>query len=363
MGTPFVERPCRLALEVDDPVAVGCEQDLAQVVVAVDPGQHGRAGQRLEVRQLVGDRRRQLAQGAADVVRGDGQGPLELGRRIGRPGTSFGRGRVARLELGRAIGGGQCRVHGRRERSDVGRDLGRELDRDLPRREDPRRERLRHRLVEIRPVDHVRLSDCRGGGAVACRDDLRESRQRRDGREPRLLGQVGGQLEVRVQTGLEPSIRLEHDLLTEHDRCVRLIGPEVALGVDRDPRWHRRPRSADEGCCGRLGVGGRDPCDRASVGHRTGQGPPRAIARSGWAKRSPGQGEGISTRYTAGQARRHDGKHMRRDVVEDERLVEVDRLDRAALLAEPAFVGEGRRVKTRDGGLDVRQRHARPTQA
>jgi hypothetical protein len=45
---------------------------------------------------------------------------------------------------------------------------------------------------------------------------------------------------------------------------------------------------------------------------------------------------------------------MRCVVVERERLVELDRLDRTTLLAEPASFGDGREVEARDGGLEVR---------
>jgi hypothetical protein len=52
----FLEGAQRLALEIDDPVAVGTDEHLAQVVVAVDPREPRRRTERLEDRELRGDR-------------------------------------------------------------------------------------------------------------------------------------------------------------------------------------------------------------------------------------------------------------------------------------------------------------------
>ena len=58
----LLDRPQRLALEVDDAIAVVGDQELAQVEVGVDPHHQRGAGHGLEPRHAGGDRRRRAAE-------------------------------------------------------------------------------------------------------------------------------------------------------------------------------------------------------------------------------------------------------------------------------------------------------------
>ena len=170
----------------------------------------------------------------------------------------------------------------------------------------------------------------------------REAREAGHGREPRLLAEERGHLEVGVQTRLEPAVRLEQERVAQDDRRVRLVGAEIALGTGplrrevgagREPVGTRAPRSAAPAGRPRAGSDG----DRPALGHRHGQGPPRPITRHGRPQRLAGQREPVRLPAAVIERDRRQREDVRTRRVERERLIELDARDRPALGAEPAL--------------------------
>jgi hypothetical protein len=95
------------------------------------------------------------------------------------------------------------------------------------------------------------------------RDDLGEAGQARHGREAGFLAEEGGHLEIWVQPRLEPSIRLEEEVIPEDHGRIRLVRAEIAFRTDSIGRQflERRRRPADEHAGGRRGriVSVREP--------------------------------------------------------------------------------------------------------
>ena len=119
------------------------------------------------------------------------------------------------------------------------------IDADARRRHQVRQE-LRGSLVHVLGAGDERLEHGDRGHAAVAGHGLGPARQPRHARERGLLGQVGGQLEVRVETRLDPPVRLEQQPPADHHRRVRLVAPEGRLvgrrDVDRPPR-PTRPRT------------------------------------------------------------------------------------------------------------------------
>ena len=199
------------------------------------------------------------------------------------------------------------------------------------------------------------------------RHDLGKARQRRNSGEPRLLGQEGDQLELRVQPGFETPVGLDEDPFADNDRGVRLVGAERALvelahraGPARYQPDQRRPGPANE--CRRDGSRAAaravrrrgDARDRPPVGDRGQQGAPRPVAVPGRAQWVPGQGEGIAVRAPVVELETGDGEDVRHLRLQDEGVLEGDGADRPPLRAEPARAGELAEVEAgecrRDGG-------------
>ena len=264
-------------------------------------------------------------------------------------------------------------MEARAERADVGGDLGRELHADAARREQPVGQRLGERLVRVRGVGDERLEQRDGCRLARARHDLGVARERRDGGEAGLLGQVRHQLEVRVQTRLEPAVGLEQEPLPEHHAGVRLVHAERPF---REPVHRRSPagfqvaqarrRTAHERRRDRAGLGrfrgtlrdGRERRDRPPLGDRAGQRPERAVALRGRAQRTRVGHEREQVRL--GRRALVDDVRDRQDVPpvagEHERLGELDRTDRAALATEPPCRGDAGRIDPPDRVLDGRLR-------
>ncbi len=134
---------------------------------------------------------------------------------------------------------------------------------------------------------------------VARRDQLGVAGERRDGREPDLLGQERDELQLRVQPGVQPAVRLEEHGLAEDDRRVGLVRAETPVP------WRRRSPRSSPAPAGRPGrpsartpaspSAGIAPID-APVGHRGRQRPPRPVAGLGRPQRPPGQRERVPLR-------------------------------------------------------------------
>ena len=242
--------------------------------------------------------------------------------------------------------------------------LGRELDPDLARRQDPGGERLGDRLVGVGAVGDERLGDRDGRGAVTRRDHLREPGQRRHGRETRLLGQVGRQLQVRVQPGLEAAVRLEQDQLAEHDRRVGLVRAEIALGADR-----RCPVAiAGPGRQTRAAAGTAAPsAGMAAIARPSAIAPARArhAPSPGSAGRSGRPVRANEYRLEPPPASRVDAIARRCGAASSRTKASSSSMavDRAALRAEPAGRGDALEVEARDRGRDLRSGQAWPVQA
>jgi hypothetical protein len=80
----------------------------------------------------------------------------------------------------------------------------------------------------------------------------------------------------------------------------------------------------------------------------------------GDAQRPPRQDERIAAHRSVVQRDRRDRQHVRRPVIEDEGVVKSDRLDEAAVTAEPAFGRKPFTVEATECRLDVRVRAQLP---
>ena len=101
---------------------------------------------------------------------------------------------------------------------------------------DQLREELGGALVDVLGVGDERLEHRDRRGPAVAGHDLGPAREARHARERRLLGQVGGQLEVRVEARLDPPVRLEQQPPADHHRGVRLVAAEGRLVGGRDGR-------------------------------------------------------------------------------------------------------------------------------
>ena len=181
----LLERSSRLALEVDDPEAVGRDQHLAEVVVAMDPGEQRRAGECLEDGELRRDPRRQVAQARRPASPGDDvDRARQLGPRRAAPATRTRRGSRPWLEIRHPSRVGERGVQAGGQRPKVGGDLGREFDADLARREEPGGQRLGDRLVGVGGVGDERLGDGDRRRSGVDRDHLGEAGERRTAPKP-----------------------------------------------------------------------------------------------------------------------------------------------------------------------------------
>ena len=246
----LVGRAQRLALEVDDAIAVGGDEHLAQVVVPWIRVSSGARRERVEDRERLGDPRRELAEQRARPPRRSTSSALDraASRRVRRTSAEARRGS---RPVARSSGTSRARREGRvqpgRERPEVGGDLGRELDAHLARREQPGGQRLGDRLVDIRAVGDEGLGDGDGGDAVAGRDDLGVAGQRRDRREPGLLGQDRRRARA---PGSDPAGARRYALSSTASPSTTEVldwsAPRSRSTAGRDARWHRPPGTADE---------------------------------------------------------------------------------------------------------------------
>ncbi len=300
---PVLDGPERLALEVDDVVAVVAHQHVAQVQVRVDPHDDRRAGQGLEARCAGGDGGRLASElpGGLLVHGRDGRdGPVQLAVGLQPPGLELVAGgeswREPRCVSGRFREG---RMEAGHEEAEV---LGNPRDvlevHELRRSGHERGEALGQGLVQVVRVRDKRLEHRHGGSTAVAGDGLRPACQRWDAGEPGLLGQEGRELEIRVEARLDPPVALEEQPPAQHDRGVRLVAAEGALrrqGQVRgrpvqaaaSPGAGRHTSAASTRTDGRCPVGrpgrgtrvARERRYRAALRDRHGQLPPRTVAR------------------------------------------------------------------------------------
>jgi hypothetical protein len=250
------------------------------------------------------------------------------------------------------------------QRADVGRDLRRVLDAHDARREEPLGERLGDRFVAILAIGDVRLEHRHRRRAGRARDDLGVAGQGRHRREARLLAEERDELEVGVQAGLDPAVRLEQQLVSEHDARIRLVHAERSLvqALDRHrATWlevaHRERGATDQGRRN-LGDGlrsARQRRDRPSFGDGDGQRPQRAVAlqRDPQSAIDADQRDQVGVGRTAVVGDVHERKDVPTVARQHEPFGELDRPDLPPLAAEPAGVGEVGRPEPADRSLDV----------
>ena len=257
----------------------------------MDPHHERRGRHGLEPGHAGGDRRRLALELRAGlrVDRRDGRDrEVELAVGLQAPGLELVVGRGARGEvhrLGRR--GREGRVEPGDQRPEVGRDLGRPLHRHAAGRRDELREELRGPLVGVVGVGDERLEHRDGRDAAVAGHGLGPAGQPRDARERGLLREVGVQLEVRVEAGLDAAIRLEHEPPADHRGGVGLVATQRLLGGGRDP-WRgvapgvreagRRP--ADEGAVRRRPAPRVSACPRCAASRRSSAPRRSAAARS-----------------------------------------------------------------------------------
>ena len=173
----------------------------------------------------------QLLGGLAVDGRHRRQREVELPVRVHAPGPQLVAGRLARGEV-RRVGRrrGEGRVEPGDERPEVRGDLRRPLEahgRRAPRR-GPRGTPRSSRTRPPRP----RRTPGASRPSTAPLSRVTTSAQPASRGTPGnrgLLGEVRGELEVRVEARLDPAVALEQQPVAQHDRGVRLVAPERAL--------------------------------------------------------------------------------------------------------------------------------------
>ena len=276
-----LQRSERIALEVDEHEAFRRPQDLAEMEVAVDPGQQGRRRRSLDRGQALPDDRLPGTQVSPDRLvpakqpERFGQVRLRLGpegRQVGR----LGRTRRERPELAgvgqRGVELGQCAA----QLDGVLRGV---FEGHCARRHDPGSQPLGCRFECVVRLGDQLLEEGHGGDRPVRPDVLGRAGQRGNRSKHALLGEVGQHLELGIDPRADPAIRLEQQAGADHHRRMRLVCPERTLvpvgDVDRATRGKRRQRQAGPADQGPAGVGGHDPTGR----DRPGQGSPGTVAR------------------------------------------------------------------------------------
>ena len=237
--------------------------------------------------------------------------------RVARPRADLVARRLARRHVRQPVASRKRGVEAGGQRPEVGRDLRRELHADLARAPASQAVRV--------SASHSKASAPSATNAwaiatvdVPSRTDTSSANpaSRRHGREARLLAQERGHLEFRVEPGLEPSVRLEHQAVSPSTtEVLRLVRAELPFRARGDLRCAARH---DRGARARAGRRGR-PWGRSASGsvgraatiaplrHRDRQGPPRAVAGSGLPQRRR-----PSRRTSSAAARRRRASTRRR---------------------------------------------------
>ena len=132
MSTAGIRRTERLALEVDDAKAIGRQQQLTEVVVAVRADDLRGRRECVEHGQGLGDPRGEFPQGRAGLVcSGHIERRLEVRPGVAGPRTDLVARRLARRHVRQPVAIRQRCVEAGRQRPEVGRHFGRVLDAQL----------------------------------------------------------------------------------------------------------------------------------------------------------------------------------------------------------------------------------------
>ena len=262
----------------------------------MDAHHRGSSGHGLEPRQARGDGRRVAPEldGDRRIHRADRvDGEVELAMRIPAPGLQLVVGGLAGSEI-RGIGRRRRErgVKPRHQRPEVLRDVRRPVHRHAARRRDEAGEELRRPLRDVVGTGDVRLEHRQRGDAAVAGHGLRPAGETWNTGEPCLLGEKGGQLQVRVEARLDASVRLEQHAVADHGDRVRIVAAERRLGRRSDlvgrplpdvrepgrrPADQRRVHlSAARARSRRRAVPGHRR-DRAAARDRSGQRPPGAV--------------------------------------------------------------------------------------
>ena len=198
MGSSLVQRSEWLAFEVDDPVPVIGDEDLSEVVVAVDTGDDWRVRERLEDRQLGGDRGSEVMDETPGLPRGDLDGAYQLALGRPAPGPELDPGSLPGSEFGDSPPIPERDVETRGQGAELGGDFGGEFDADLPRREEPGSQRFGDRLVRVRTIGNEGLGHGECRGTTGSRDDLGIRGEGRNRGKAGRFGQESEKLELRI---------------------------------------------------------------------------------------------------------------------------------------------------------------------
>jgi hypothetical protein len=138
---------------------------------------------------------------------------------------------------------------------------------------------------------------------------------------------------------------------------VRLVGAQIAFLAGAVRREIRKSPGRPANERGRRRqvriVAGGQRRDRPAIGHRDRERAPRTVARVRDPQRPARQRERVRLSRPVIEEDRRQREDVWRRGVQDERLVELDPVDRAALGAEPAPAGDVLPVERRDRRGDV----------
>ena len=216
----------------------------------MDAHHGGSSGHGLEPRQARGDGRRVAPEldGDRRIHRPDRvDGEAELAMRIPAPGLQLVVGGLAGSEI-RGIGRRRRErgVKPRHQRPEVLRDVRRPVHRHASRRRDEAGEELRRPLRDVVGAGDVRLEHRQRGDAAVAGHGLRPAGETWNTGEPCLLGEIGGQLQVRVEARLDASVRLEQHAVADRRRSRPRRRGRAASRPRTRPRRPppaRRPRT------------------------------------------------------------------------------------------------------------------------
>ena len=173
-----------IPFEVHDPVAIGRDEDLAEVVVGMDPGDEGHRYGCLEETERLHDPGCKCVQDGRGLAADEIHGLGKTGTSRPPPRPDLCTRRVARFQVGDPVRRREGRVQARCERPQVRGNIRRLVHPDLGRVQHPAGERLRKPLVGIRPSRDKGLGKSDRLRPVRDRHQFSEPGQRRDRGNP-----------------------------------------------------------------------------------------------------------------------------------------------------------------------------------
>ncbi len=330
---PFRKGARGLAFEVDHREA-GCRpQQLAEVVVTMDPGDT-RAVSRLDRSELGADARRDGPQSRTGLAVHRRQRAIQLTLRSGAPGGQLRAGRRSRREVGGLGTRGERRVQLRGQGADLGdashrRGLsswraGQAVQGPAPPVALRRDELLQHGgRAWLTPIGEV-------GDGPAERRDMRKA----DGAEK------GVDFDLRVRARLQQAVDLQDEAIAERDRRVRLLHAKASFLKVADGRRSTGEDLAERGR--RLELEPPTGATQLAPGrNQTGKELPDALAvawlpKAGVVGNSGDQVVALSARGVGGGEHQQPGTRAR----ERRGVAQFDTSQASRLAAEPALIRE-----------------------